>query len=184
MTDLSDPLVLATIALVFATAVLAGFTGLLWRIESRRAATDSRRRRYTRVAWKVELAQEILKEEGARFLPTIDKSGGRGVYRTQLNLIPQPARWLRQFARLVVPEDGIPAETLNQLLVVLDSMSREGTTIDEDNMEAKFFTPLKRLKEYIHSGPKGEGEKHSLLRKWRAEMDALASGEDVPPGLG
>lgn len=186
MTDLSDPLVIATAVLALATIVLAWFTGLLWRIERRRAATESRRRRYARVARKLQLAEEILKEDRPRFFPGgIEKSGSRSGYssRAQLNMIPQPATWLRQFARLIDPVDGIPPQSLNALLVVLDSMSKEGTWISEEDMETKFFIPLKELKEIIHSGPKGEGEKHSLLRKWRGEMDALAAAEEVPPGL-
>ncbi len=191
MTEITDPLVLATIALFAATGVLAAFTGMLWRTnkalaaaEERRSAVDARRRRYARVAWKVELAERILKEDRTRFLPTVDKSSDRGGwYRAERNAVPTGAPWLRHFARLVDPRDGISADTLNALLVVLDSMSREGTSIAEDDMEAKFFTPLKRLQENIHSGPKGEGEKHSLLRKWRSEMDELAAGEEVPPTL-
>jgi hypothetical protein len=189
MSELTDlGLVAATIVVAFATAVLATFTWLLWRtnkqlakVEERRAAIEARRRRYMRIAWKVELAERILKEDRARFLPTVDKASGGGWYRAELNSTPTGAPWLRHFARLVDPQDGISASTLTALLEVLDAMNHEGTSIDEDNMERKFFTPLQVLRDGIYNRPEGGGD--NLLTKWRAEMDKLAAGEEVPPPI-
>ena len=189
MSELTElGLVAATIAVAFATGVLATFTYLLWRtnkrlaeIEERRVATEARRRRYKRVARKLELAERILKEDRARFYTTVYKAGGENLYRTELNSdLPQHS-WLRHFARLVDPQDGIPADTLTSLLEVLDAMNHEGISINEEDMERRFFQPLQILRDGIYNRPKGVGD--NLLAKWRAEMDKLAEGEEVPPQI-
>ena len=60
-------------------------------------------------------------------------------------------------------------------------MNHEGISINEDDMERRFFQPLQILRDGIYNRPKGVGD--NLLAKWRAEMDKLAEGEEVPPQI-